>query len=97
MSPKLSQGLRVQRSQQLLECRAGEEQLILNLRTEQYFGLNEQGAVIWRMTESPVEVQAVVEALLSEFEVGAEDCEKDLEEFVEEMIELGLLEIAADS
>ena len=47
----------------------GGEQVILNLASGVYFGLDEVGARIWSLIEKPRRLSSIVETLLAEYEV----------------------------
>lgn len=57
-----------------LECSAGEEQLVLNLRNERYFGFNEVASDVWRLLDVPKTIEELVLALQQAYDVEAEEC-----------------------
>jgi hypothetical protein len=69
------------------------ESVLLNLDTERYFGLDEMGTVIWRTLTRSDSIQAGYEILLAEYEVDREQLRQDVGEFVERLVEHGLLEV----
>ena len=72
----------------------GGERVILDLDRGVYYGLNEVGARIWAMMESPVTVDEIVTALLDEFEdVSREECWDDVVKLLEEMEEQKLIRV----
>ena len=72
----------------------GGERVILDLDRGVYYGLNEVGARIWAMMESPVTVDEIVTALLDEFEdVSREKCRDDVVNLLEEMEEQKLIRV----
>ncbi len=70
--------------------KVGEESVLLDLKTERYLGLDEVSARFWD-TEGG-SIQSAYEILLAEFEVAPERLRTDLEDFVQELIQLGLVE-----
>ena len=54
--------------------------------------LNEVGACIWKGLSQGKEREALLEAVLEEFEVSREEADRDLEEFLDVLREKGLLE-----
>lgn len=53
--------------------------------------LNDTGAFIWKQLENETEKEAVVAALLGEYDVTKEQAEKDVDSFIAKMTEAGLL------
>jgi hypothetical protein len=70
----------------------GDEAVLLNLKTEKYLGLDGISNRIWQVLTTGATVQTAYDTLLSEFEVDPERLRKDLEEFVRELLEFGLVE-----
>ena len=54
------------------------EAVILNLATGTYFGLDPVGTRIWELIQEQGRVDAVLEAILHEYEVEPAQCEQDL-------------------
>ena len=69
------------------------ESVILNLKTENYFGLDEVGTRMWALLSGSGSVKAALDALLDEYDVDAATLRKDLEALVEKLSEQGLLEV----
>jgi len=71
----------------------GGESIILNLKSGIYYSLDEVGARIWALIEDPMAVVAIRDAILSEYDVPAEVCERDIQAFIERMDAAGLIEV----
>jgi len=69
------------------------EMVLLDMESENYFGLDEVGTAIWQAMQEKETLQEVFEALLEQYEVEAEVLEKDLSDFVEKLLESGLVEV----
>jgi hypothetical protein len=75
----------------VLVRKVDDEMVLLNLRTEQYYGLDLVGAdIVDRLTSAPMD-QALT-ALCSQFEVDATVLRADVERLVGELLDAGLLE-----
>ncbi len=70
----------------------GDESVLLNLKTEQYLGLDDVSSRFWQLLTAGGTVQAAYDTLLAEFDVDSERLRSDLEEFVNELLEYGLVE-----
>lgn len=67
--------------------------VILHLKNGIYYELNETGARIWRLIQTPCSMGTVVDALLSDYEVDPQQCEDDVLVLVKDMVGRGLIEI----
>lgn len=74
----------------------GGEAVILDLSTERYYGLDATGTRIWQLVAEDGSVAGVRRRMLEEFEVGAEELDRDLEELLGKLLAEGLLRPAAD-
>jgi len=72
----------------------GDEAVILNLKSELYLGLNPVGTRIWSVLHSAPTIQAAYESLLTEFDVEPQRLRKDMDEFLDQLLEQGLIELA---
>jgi hypothetical protein len=69
------------------------ESVLLNLDSECYHGLDDVGTRMWEALSHSENIQAAYESLLPEYEVDAATLQKDLEAFIETMVERGLVEV----
>jgi len=73
-------------------CSLGEEEIILDLASGVYYGLNNVGSRIWELIQKPITVGEIVDTVLSEYDAEQTGCSKDVCKFLAEMAEHGLLE-----
>lgn len=71
-----------------------DEMVILDMESENYFGLDEVGTSIWQAMQEHGTLQEVFDALLEQYEVEPDVLEKDLSDFVEKLLESGLVEVS---
>jgi len=69
--------------------------VILNLSAGVYHGLDATGARVWQLIQQPRKVGEIRDLLLSEYDVEADRCERDLLELLEDLAHHGLLEVHA--
>jgi len=69
------------------------ESVILNLKSECYFGLDEMGTRMWTALTTAESVQAAYERLLAEYDVSEEQLKQDLIDLVGKLTEQGLVEV----
>jgi len=68
-----------------------DELLMMRLESDAYFGLDDIGARIWALMEKPVRVGEVCSALVAEYDVTPEQCQRDVLLFLEDLAEKGLV------
>jgi hypothetical protein len=73
----------------------GGESVLLNLRTESYFGLDEVGTAFWAALSQGPTISAAAHRLLDEFEVDEDTIRRDLSSFLDSLVNHGLVEIVA--
>ena len=69
------------------------EMVLLDMNSENYFGLDEVGTTIWQAMQEKEVLQEVYDAMLEQYEVKPEVLERDLLDFVRKLDESGLVEI----
>lgn len=69
------------------------EMVLLDMESENYFGLDEVGTSIWQVMQEKETLKEVFDALLEQYEVEAEVLERDLSDFVGKLLESGLVEV----
>ncbi|HKW65533.1 MAG TPA: PqqD family protein [Candidatus Acidoferrum sp.] len=69
------------------------ESVLLNLETEQYFGLDETGTRMWQLVTTSPNIDAAYQELLSEYEVHPETLRENLTELLDHLVEHGLLQV----
>ena len=74
----------------------GGETVLLDLESEQYFGLDAVGTRIWGMIEEGVSVGAMVDTLLQEYEVERDTLEADVAALLSRLAEAGLIRFSEE-
>lgn len=69
------------------------ESVLLNLETEQYFGLDETGTRMWQLVTGSASIDAAYQELLAEFDVEPELLRSHLAELLGRLVESGLLQV----
>ena len=55
--------------------------------------LNDSGAMLWHVLEKDCSVEALTDALMSEYKVSKEQASADAKEFLNKLISLGCVEV----
>lgn len=93
MKKKLSAHSIIVAAKDQVSADLGEEAVMLNLKSGVYFGLDPVGTRIWNLLQSPTSVMEIRDALVKEYDVDPERCEKDILDLAQEMAEKGLVEV----
>lgn len=78
-------------SDRALSQEVSGETVLLDLASEKYFGLDPVGTRIWQLlsaSRTPGEILATLE---QEFDAGREQLERDLESFLDALLQAGLI------
>jgi hypothetical protein len=73
-----------------------EEVVMLSPRAQSYFGLGRVGSVIWNKIERPRRVDELCAALQQEFDIDADTCQRQVIEFLNDLVERGLAHVLSD-
>lgn len=76
----------------LIQDLAGES-VLLNLESEEYFGLDEVGTRILTVVNESESLKIAYEILLAEYDVEGIQLEQDLLEFIEQLVKHGLVQV----
>ncbi|WP_158290240.1 PqqD family protein [Ramlibacter sp. WS9] len=76
---------------EVMARQVGDETVILDLASGNYFGLDPVGARIWQLITEGRTPAAVRDSLLAEYEVSPDDLERDLDRLLNELLSQGLL------
>ena len=74
----------------------GNEAVLLNLKNEQYYGLDKTGMQFWQALTGAATIQAAYESLLAEYEVSAEALQRDLRDLLEKWLANDLVELQGE-
>lgn len=71
--------------------KTGDEAVILNLATSEYYSANETGTFIWELFSSGKRPEKIAESLAAEYGITAEAAAGDVAAFLEELTNLEIL------
>lgn len=67
--------------------------VMMSVEHGKYYSLDPVGSRIWDLIERPLTVNGLVAALLAEYNVEEEQCRTNVSDFLNEMIEKGLVSV----
>jgi hypothetical protein len=90
---KIELGTTVKQSTNQVSTNLNDEVAILNLESSLYFGLDEVGAYIWQTIREPTKISDLCEQVLERYDVGAQECQADILEFIQKLDDAKLLAV----
>ncbi|QNA84367.1 PqqD family protein [Sphingomonas sp. So64.6b] len=83
----------IERRGDWLSARVGDEIMMMSAEKGNYLGVNEVGARIWELIETPNDIDAVCAALQREFVIEPDTCRTEVEAFLEQMEKHGAVAV----
>jgi hypothetical protein len=81
-------------SEEVLHQELEGETVLLDLKSERYFGLDECGTRIWALLIELKRPEAVIERMMAEFDVDEDTLRADVAELLGRLLDGGLIESA---
>ena len=81
----------ISRNPLLVSSEIDNERIMMNTKTGEYYGLDAIGNRIWTLLEKPIKISSLIEILVAEFNVSANQCESDTLEFLAQLSEKQLI------
>ena len=69
------------------------EVVLLDLKNESYFGLNEVGARLWQLLQEGNDLEQVYAIIGNEYDVDAVALQQDLDKLVDDLVKAELLQV----
>lgn len=82
-------------SENVLFQEIDNEYILLNMKTELYFGLNDIGARVWQIISQEGTTDTLIEKIMAEYEVSADVLKADISELLNELSKEQLISIEA--
>lgn len=80
-------------SPEVISQEVSGETVLLDLESENYFGLDEVGTRIWQLIKETNDLQAIYQTLLAEYDVSEQRLQQDLDTLLAEISGLGLIRL----
>ena len=75
-------------------AKVDDEVVMMSMQQGEYYGLDSIGSRIWELFAKPNSVENIIETLMQEYDVDRKTCEKDVQEFIQKLVDKGLLKIS---
>ena len=69
------------------------EIVMLNIKNEEYYSLNEAASIIWKLLEKPIKLESLVSSLLDIYDVDHNQCLNETKHYINELHELGIINV----
>jgi hypothetical protein len=79
----------------LLSADMDGDLVMMSVESGEYYGVGGVGPRIWELLEQPITVDAIVAVICAEFEVEETRCREDVLTFARQLVETGLVRLAA--
>lgn len=77
----------------VLSQQVSGETVMLDLNSENYFGLDAVGTRIWQLLQEHSDLQKIYDTMLEEYDVSEKQLGTDMEKLITKLNEAGLIEI----
>jgi hypothetical protein len=84
-------------AEEQVSCDLADEAVVLNIRDGVYYGLDPVAARVWTLLRTPLTVAAIRDVLLTEFDVDADRCTRELMAFLDQLVGCGLVELRQEA
>jgi hypothetical protein len=84
---------RLARSRELVSTELDQETVLMSINAGAYYGLEGPARSIWEKLETPLTFTQLVDVLVDEYRVSPETCAADVQKFLAEMEQEGLLRV----
>ena len=84
---------RLARSTELVSTELDQETVLMSINAGAYYGLEGPARSIWEKLETPLTFTQLVDSLVDEYRVSPETCASDVQKFLAEMEQEGLLRV----
>ncbi|MDZ7817300.1 MAG: lasso peptide biosynthesis PqqD family chaperone [Aliarcobacter sp.] len=84
----------IKRNNDLLSSEMDDELVMMNLESNNYYGLNKIGKDIWEILEENQTLESLCNKLIEKYDVSFEECKNDITPFLEKLKESNIIEIS---
>jgi len=70
-----------------------QEMVVIDLKIQEFYGLNSVASVIWKLIQEPYPVEELQKELMKQYDIAATQCREDLMNFLNDLAEVNLIEI----
>jgi hypothetical protein len=79
------------RNSKTISGRLHDELVMMDIGQGKYFSLNPVATRIWDILEHPLDIDELCRLLMDEYDISTGQCRRETEEYIADMMKLGLL------
>ena len=83
----------VKAPQNVIYTEMDNEIVLMHVSNGKYYSLNSVGSLVWKLLASPIKIEAICDVVEQDFEVDKEVCQQDVIFLIEELYQIGLVEV----
>jgi hypothetical protein len=83
----------IEKKQDIISSGMDDETVMMSIENGEYYGLNPVGGRIWELLDRPRTAAGICDILVEEYDVPVEECQREVKEFVEKLLEKKLVKI----
>lgn len=83
----------LKRKTEILSSDMDGETVMMSVENSEYYSLSPVGTRIWQIVEKEISYKDLISQLMTEYSIDIETCKSDTEEFINELINKGLVEL----
>ena len=87
----------VRRSNNHVATDMAGETVVLDMKSGMYYGIQGVGALVWDVIAEPKTLGEIRAAVLTEYEVDPDSCDRDVRAFLGALADAGLVEITNET
>lgn len=97
MSDRSAQSNSIKIQPDILSQELDGELVLLNMKNEHYYSLKESGILMWQLLNRHSDKELVKELLLQEYEIDESTIQRDLDSFINWLVEKNLATVGTNS
>jgi len=82
---------RLTKNRAIVSNKMDNETVMMSIENGEYYGINPIGSRIWELLDRPAAIADLCESLMEEYDVSAEDCRRDVAEFIGKLLDKDLI------
>jgi hypothetical protein len=82
---------KIVRNQEIVFSNMDSDTVMMSIEMGEYYGTNPVGSRIWELLEQPRTLAGICDILMEEYNVPEEECQRDVLEFVGQLLEKKLV------
>jgi len=90
-TPAIASSTPLIRNDEMIAVEVDRSVVMMSVEQGMYYGLEGVGPRVWSLLAAPRSMDELCSTLLEEYDVSPEDCRVEVQRFVSEMVEAGLV------